>query len=275
MNMLEDAQLTERFEAVWQACTSAALRAGRAPCEVQLVAVSKNHGAEPVATLARHWAACHGAGCAGGSPLVFGESYMQEALEKQEAVAALLQGGTAALPQGGIAAPAVTHPQWHFIGHIQSRKAKELPGHFALVHSVDSVKVASGLQRGWEARVAGKPQPLQAPAPLPQGILLQVNIGREPQKSGVAPEEAEALCLAVMAFAGLRVEGLMCLPPASAEGEGARPYFRALAALREQLRQNIGLALPHLSMGMSGDFAVAIEEGATLVRVGSSIFGKR
>ena len=267
MNMLEDAPLTERFEAVWQTCTSAALRAGRAPHDVQLVAVSKNHGAEPVATLARHWAAYHGADSAGGSPLVFGESYMQEALEKQIAVAALLQGG--------VAAPAAAHPQWHFIGHIQSRKAKELPGHFALVHSVDSVKVASGLQRGWEAQVAGKPAPLHAPAPQPQGILLQVNIGREAQKSGVAPEEAEALCLAVMAFTGLRVEGLMCLPPASAEGEGARPYFRALAALREQLRQNTGLALPHLSMGMSGDFAVAIEEGATLVRVGSSIFGKR
>ena len=181
-------------------------------------------------------------------------------------VDALLQGNNAAL---------VVQPQWHFIGHIQSRKAKELPGHFSLVHSVDSVKVATGLQRGWEARVAGKPAPLHATAPRPQGVLLQVNIGREPQKSGVAPEEAEALCLAVMAFAGLHVEGLMCLPPASAEGEGARPYFRALAALREQLRQNTGLALPHLSMGMSGDFAVAIEEGATLVRVGSSIFGKR
>ena len=261
MNMFEDAQLKERFEAVWEACTSAALRAGRAPHEVQLVAVSKTHGAEPVAALARHWAACHGA-----SPVVFGENYIQEALEKQVTVDALLQGNNAAL---------VVQPQWHFIGHIQSRKAKELPGHFSLVHSVDSVKVAAGLQRGWEARVAGKPAPLHAPAPRPQGVLLQVNIGREPQKSGVAPEEAEALCLAVMAFAGLHVEGLMCLPPASAEGEGARPYFRALAALREQLRQNTGLALPHLSMGMSGDFAVAIEEGATLVRVGSSIFGKR
>lgn len=274
MNMLEDAQLADRFEAVWQACASAALRAGRAPHDVQLVAVSKNHGAEPVASLARHWAACHGADCAGGSPVVFGESYMQEALEKQDVVAALLQGGNAVLLQGGNAAPAA-HPQWHFIGHIQSRKAKELPGHFSLVHSVDSVKVASGLQRGWEAKVAGKPAPLHAPPPRPQGILLQVNIGREAQKSGVAPEEAEALCLAVMAFTGLRVEGLMCLPPASAEGEGARPYFRALAVLQEQLRQNTGLALPHLSMGMSGDFAVAIEEGATLVRVGSSIFGKR
>lgn len=261
MCMPEEAQLKERFEAVWEACTSAALRAGRAPHDVQLVAVSKTYGAAPVATLARHWAACHG----GTSP-VFGESYMQEALEKQVAVAGLLQGGNATPAE---------QPQWHFIGHIQSRKAKELPGHFALVHSVDSVKVATGLQRGWEALVVGKPAPLHAPAPQPQGILLQVNIGREPQKSGVAPEEAEALCLAVMQFAGLRVEGLMCLPPASAEGEGARPYFRELAALRESLRQKTGLALPHLSMGMSGDFTVAIEEGATLVRVGSSIFGSR
>lgn len=269
MCMHENALLEERFEAVWEACTNAALRAGRAPHEVQLVAVSKNHGAEPVAILARHWATCHG-----GTPLVFGESYMQEALEKQGAVAAMLHAfdESPALGQNALLA---VQPQWHFIGHIQSRKAKELPGHFALVHSVDSLKVATGLQRGWEAHVAGKPAPFNAPAPQPQAVLLQVNIGREPQKSGVAPEEVEALCLRVMALEGLRVEGLMCLPPASAEGEGARPYFCALATLRERLRQNTGLALPHLSMGMSGDFAVAIEEGATLVRVGSSIFGSR
>ena len=212
-----------------------------------------------MADLARYWAGSPSAGKGAGGA-AFGESYVQEALAKREAVASLLPG----LPL-----------EWHFIGHVQTNKAREVAGNFTLVHSVDSVRLGEALQRAWKVKTDLTPLSLeQEPFPS-QAVLVQVNIGREEQKSGVRPEEAEALLKALAAMPALCVQGLMCLPPDVPEAEDARPYFRALRQLRDSLCERTGLDLPHLSMGMSHDFEQAVEEGATLVRVGTDIFGPR
>lgn len=247
--------LTERFDAICERIDRAVARSGRTPDSVQLVAVSKTHGADAVAELARHWSKKP-------STPVFGESYMQEAREKIPEVAAMLGGANAAL-------------HWHFVGHVQSRKAKDLAGNFDLIHSVDSLKLAEALQKAWQNRVSGRPVALDEAAPAPQPVLIQVNVGREPQKSGVDPDELEALATCVAAMPELKLEGLMCLPPLAEIGDASRPYFIMLRELRDKTSASCGLALPRLSMGMSDDFEAAIEEGATLVRIGTDIFGKR
>ncbi len=260
--------LFRKFDAICDRIDRAVSRSGRSG--VRLVAVSKLHGAEAVAALAAYWASRNASpapvapgGVCGASP-VFGESYAQEAAGKMPEVAALLraEGSTAA-------------PDWHFIGHVQSRKARDVAGQFSLIHSVDSLKLGHALQHAWQTRVAEAPRALHATAPAPQDVLVQVNIGREPQKAGVAPEAAEELIAALAALPELRVQGLMCLPPYAEEAELARPYFQQMRRLREQVEKSLELVLPHLSMGMSGDFEAAIEEGATLVRIGTDIFGPR
>lgn len=248
--------LLERFDGICQRLEGAVKASGRAPGAVQLVAVSKNHGAAAVAELAAHWAKK-------GKP-VFGESYMQEARDKMPGAGALLER----------AAPGV-RPEWHFIGHVQSKKAKDIVGRFALIHSLDSLKLAEAMQKAWQSRVAGAPVGLDETRPDPQDVLVQVNVGREAQKSGVAPEALEELLNAVAAMPELRLRGLMCLPPLQDIGEHSRPYFAMLRELKERMERLCGLALPHLSMGMSDDFAAAVEEGATLVRIGTDIFGAR
>lgn len=175
---------------------------------------------------------------------VFGENYVQEALAKQ-----------AALPD-----PAI---EWHCIGHVQMNKAKDVSGRFALIHTVDSLKFAEALARRLPDTVRR------------QDILLQVNIGNEPQKSGVNEWDLPALAEAVLAIPRLRIRGLMCLPPFFDDGEAARPYFARLRELRDVLQSRLDIPLPELSMGMSGDCEQAVEEGATLVRVGTDIFGPR
>ena len=242
------------YKKVFDRLSNACQSAGRNEASVTLVAVSKWHSASAIGSLAR----AVGAHNAGPQPLVCGESYVQEALEKQQTVASLLHQP-----------PVCPLPQWHFIGHIQSRKAKELVGLFSLIHSIDSAKVAHAFNKAWVAKAA------QCNTLPVQHILLQVNIGQEPQKSGIAPAEVEQVCKEIMTCEGLHVAGLMCLPPACEEAEEARPYFAALATMAQQLRQSTGLALPHLSMGMSHDFEVAVAEGATIVRVGTDIFGPR
>lgn len=229
--------IAENLACVRQELDAACHAAGRDPADVTLVAVSKFHPAAAVAAAAA-------AGC-----MVFGESYVQECLEKQ---AALLQ-----LPI-----------QWHFIGHIQSRKARDLAGRMALIHAVDSLKVATILHR--HAQEQGVVQP----------VLLQVNVGREPQKHGLAPEAVEAVARHLVqledpAHGGIRLDGLMCLPPWLEDPEAVRPFFAQLAACRARLQEALGKALPHLSMGMSHDFVQAVAEGATLVRIGTAIFGDR
>lgn len=173
---------------------------------------------------------------AAGIPAL-GENRVQEAREKVEAL--------------GRPVP------WHLIGSLQANKAREAVRLFDWIHSVDRVELARELSR--RAHAAGRSV----------NVLVQVNLGEEPQKGGVAPGELKALLDAVARLESLRVRGLMAIPPAVAAPEAARPYFRRLRELRD------GAELEHLSMGMSGDFEVAIEEGATMVRVGTAIFGPR
>ncbi len=174
---------------------------------------------------------------------LFGENYLQEAQAK---IAALGPG-----------------LKWHLVGHLQTNKAKGAVEMFDLIHSVDRLKLAQALDAA--AARLGKIQ----------DVLIQVNQGGEDTKSGVAPAAAAALVQEVARLPHLRPLGLMSMPPWFPDPEEARPYFRALRELRDRLRGLTGLPLAELSMGMSGDFEVAVEEGATLVRVGTAIFGRR
>jgi len=151
---------------------------------------------------------------------------------------------------------------WHLVGHLQTNKAKLAVELFELIHSLDSLRLAEELDR--QGRLAGKTV----------RCLIEVNVGEEPQKHGVPPGEVEALLAAARRLPGLAIEGLMAVPPFLPDAEAVRPYFRALRALRDRLA-GAGFALPELSMGMSHDFEAAIEEGATMVRVGTAIFGER
>jgi uncharacterized pyridoxal phosphate-containing UPF0001 family protein len=277
--------LSERFDALRERLAKAVLRSGRAPGSVTLVAVSKTCGAAAVAELVRHMQARN------EERLTFGESYMQEATAKMRQVASLL-----AKDAPGCGPDAVC---WHFIGGLQRRKAGDAVGRFALIHSLDSVNLAVALQKAWEKKerdasrlcperpgeVGEEHGPPIACAEAhafadgtkfaEQDVLVQVNVGREPQKSGVDPDGLEDLLNAVAPMRGLRVGGLMCVPPAAAESGASRPWFILLRRLRDEMEQRCGLSLPVLSMGMSDDFEEAVEEGATLVRVGSLIFGPR
>ena len=232
--------LLERYGLVLDRLNSACAAAGRPRQDVTLIAVSKLHPAGDVAAVAA------------AGQVDFGENYVQEALQKREDLAA--DAGSAALAAG---------IRWHMIGHVQSRKAAQVAGRFALVHTVDSRKLAETLDK--HAAALGVVQP----------VLIQVNIGAEAQKSGVMAADLPALAEAVQTLPHLELQGLMCLPPVFDNGPLARPHFAHLRELRDGLRPLTGLPLPHLSMGMSGDFEEAVLEGATLVRVGTDIFGPR
>jgi len=176
----------------------------------------------------------------------FGENYAQELADKIANVAMV---------------PGLENLRWHYIGRLQRNKAKLVAGHVALVHAVDTVELAEELAK----RASGVLQP----------ILLAVNLGGETTKGGVTGEGAAAVARALAAVPGVRLDGLMTMPPYSDDPEASRPQFEALRDLRERLVQDLGLPLPVLSMGMSGDFEVAIDCGATHVRVGTAIFGSR
>lgn len=173
----------------------------------------------------------------------FGESYLQEALAKQAELADL-------------------DLEWHFIGPIQSNKTRQIAEHFAWVHGVDRLKIA---QRLAEARPDGQP---------PLNVCIQVNVSGEDSKHGVAPAEALALATGVATLPRLRLRGFMCIPRASDDPEEQRKPFRLMHELLAQA-QAAGLPVDTLSMGMSGDLEAAVWEGATLVRVGTAIFGRR
>ncbi len=192
---------------------------------------------------------------------ILGENYAEEAAEKIEA----LRGKSPAAAAGnGIAA------EWHMIGHIQSRKAELVAAYFALVHSLDSLKLAQRLDRAAGALKREMP------------VLLEFNVGGEASKQGwPAWDEGNWAALlqeieAVSALPNLKVRGLMTMPPLSTDPEAARPYFRRLGRLRDYLaKHEPATSLDELSMGTSADFEVAIEEGATLVRIGQAILGPR
>ena len=250
MNFLpkqESAALRERFDAVISRLAGAAKVSGRDMADIRLVAISKTHPAPVLAELVRIWGA--------GTP-TFGENYVQEAVEKQKDVASLLVGSA-----DGSFNPL---PEWHFTGHVQSRKAKDIVGRFALIHTLDSEKLAVQIQKTVLAEKCSA-----------QAVLIQINIGEEPQKAGVSPEHAERFIDSVRDISQVNIEGLMCLPPFHDDGEASRPFFSRMRELRDALRAATGLALPHLSMGMSHDCEVAVSEGATMVRIGTDIFGAR
>jgi pyridoxal phosphate enzyme (YggS family) len=171
----------------------------------------------------------------------FGENYVQEAIAKRAALANLRDA------------------RWHLIGHLQSNKARVAAEHFTLVHTLDSLRLANALAR---AR-PGHPMP----------VLIEVNLGGEPSKSGVSPDAVAPLLESVRAM--VEVRGLMTIPPPAANPATARRWFAQLRELRDRLAAGSGLALSDLSMGMSEDYEAAIEEGATIVRVGRAVFGER
>src|SRR5438034_8135043 len=171
-----------------------------------------------------------------------GENRVQEAMQKQDA----LRG----------------HPgiRWHLIGHLQRNKARVIPGRFEMVHSLDSLELARELDR--RSRAA-------------QRVLLQVNVAGEAQKSGCAPEGAPVLARRIAALGALRLEGLMTLAPLTDDEDVQRRTFRGLRLLRDRIKEEEGVWLPTLSMGMSSDYASAVQEGATVIRLGTALFGPR
>jgi len=222
------------LQAVRQRIAAAARACGRAPDSITLIAVSKTFDAETVA--AAH--ACN--------QYVFGENYVQEALEKIRALANRSPGAL----------------EWHFIGPIQSNKTRLIAENFAWVHSVDRLKIAERLAAARPAGLA----PLQ--------VCIEVNIGGEHSKSGVAAADVLDLARAMAALPRLQLRGLMAIPPASGDPAQQRRHFAAVRELKDRLAA-AGIALDTLSMGMSADLEAAIAEGATMVRVGTAIFGPR
>jgi hypothetical protein len=230
--------LEERIAAVQERIAAAARRAGRDPADVTLVAVTKTQPAEAVVAA---WRA---------GLRVFGENRVEEAAPKADAVAARL----------GPEAPV----QWHMVGHVQSRKAGDVLPWACMVHSVESEKLARRLNQA--SAETGRTLP----------VLIEVNVSGEDSKYGLPPAEVETVARTIAALPGLRLEGLMTMAPLVADPEEARPAFAGLREVRDALaRLHPELDLRHLSMGMTDDYEVAIEEGATLVRIGRAIFGER
>lgn len=229
--------IRQNLQAITATIVATAQESGRSPDAVRLLAVSKTFGAEAVLE------------AVDAGQRAFGENYLQEGVDKIQAVQQAL----------GDSGPAL---EWHFIGPIQSNKTRPIAEHFAWVHTVEREKIA---QRLSEQRPAGL-APLQ--------ICLQVNISGEASKSGVAPQEVAALAHKVAALPNLTLRGLMAIPEPAEDFDQQRAAFAQLRTLYDQLRAD-GLALDTLSMGMSADLRAAIVEGATIVRVGSAIFGAR
>ncbi len=213
---------------------AAAEGAGRDPSEVRLVAVSKTVEADRIREAVD----------AGAE--ILGENYFQEAREKIDALAD-------------------TGVSWHFIGHLQSNKARYVVRDFDLIHSVDRLKLARELDR--QAEKVGRVQP----------ILIQVNLAGEASKSGVSGDRLMDLVREVVRLPHLAIRGLMTMPPFFDAPERVRPYFGELRRKRDEIRDAgiEGVAMDELSMGMTGDFEAAVAEGATLVRIGTAIFGER
>lgn len=226
--------LKSNIECVKKRIEEAALRVGRQPEDIELVAVSKRVPAEKV-TQALELGLD-----------TFGENYAQELRDKKQIVEET--SGKKA--------------NWHFIGSLQKNKVKYVVGNVELIHSLDSLSVSEEINKK-----AGKLGERQA-------VLIEVNTGGEDSKGGIEPDKVRAFLKEIEKLANIRIKGLMTMPPYFDDPEMARPYFRELRELRDKLSPDHA-ELTELSMGMSGDFEVAIEEGATLVRVGTSIFGPR
>lgn len=225
--------VAENLGIIRERVRQAALRAGRDPESVRLVAVSKT---KPAAVIEEAFAC---------GQQIFGENYVQELVGKKAELSSAIS--------------------WHFIGNLQSNKVRQIAGMVDLIHSVDRLSLAAEIDRQWGA------------LGTVCEVLIQVNISREETKGGTSSEELLQLVRDVARLPHLRVVGLMTMPPFFDDPEGARPYFRELRDLAGKLQAAAipGVEMRELSMGMSGDFEAAIEEGATLVRVGSALFGER
>jgi len=226
--------LIKRLQTVKNRIQTAARACGRNPGTIRLVVVSKTVPTERVRQAIQT------------SATILGENYIQEARTKFNDLA-------------------TTPVSWHFIGHLQSNKAKYAVRLFDLIHSVDTLKLARELDK--QSRKINKIQE----------ILIQVNISEEASKSGVNVKDTLTLLKDISRLENLSVKGLMTMPPYFNAPEKVRPYFAALRNLRDRLEQQglLNVGLNELSMGMTGDFEVAIQEGATLVRIGTAIFGDR
>lgn len=227
--------IAANLQAVEATIGAACASAGRGKNEVRLLAVSKTFPAEAVVE------------AMAAGQRAFGENYLQEGLDKMQEVARLQ-------PDAGL--------EWHFIGPIQSNKTRPIASNFQWVHTVERLKIAQRLSE-------------QRPEALgPLDICIQVNISGEASKSGASEDELPELARQVAALPNLRLRGLMAIPEATKDEAQQRAAFARLRTLFETLRAQ-GLALDTLSMGMSGDLKAAVSEGATIVRIGSAIFGAR
>ncbi|MEK7248882.1 MAG: YggS family pyridoxal phosphate-dependent enzyme [Bacteroidota bacterium] len=227
--------IRDNIESIRQRMDAACAKAGRNPTEVTLLAVSKTFPVEAIAEAVD----------AGLKDV--GENYVQELLEKREAL----------LHKRDI--------RWHFIGHLQSNKVKYIAEWIHLIHAVDNV----GLAREIDKRA------LQAKRLI--DVLVEVNTTGEQSKFGVKPEETVEFVETLTEFRNIRIAGLMTIGPFLPDPEGSRPMFRKLRLLKEEIARlnQPNIQMKHLSIGMTGDFEVAIDEGATIVRIGTAIFGKR
>ena len=235
MNRVAD-NLARVLDRIAAACE----RAGRARDAVRLIAVSKRI---PLDALVE---------AAAADQLRLGENRIQDALPRQDALAR-------ALEVAGIAGS----PEWHFIGHLQRNKARKAVGRFALIHAVDSIRLAERLSD------------LAVEAGLRQPVLMEVNVSGEAQKHGLTPGEIPAAAARAAALPGLDLRGFMCMARFGAPETELRETFASLRRLAEAARVETGRTLPELSMGMSDDYEIAVEEGATLLRVGTAVFGPR
>ncbi|MBI3091149.1 MAG: YggS family pyridoxal phosphate-dependent enzyme [Candidatus Tectomicrobia bacterium] len=249
-----ETSIAERWRWVTERVAAAAARVGRRAEEVRIIAVTKTVAAprvvEAVAAGARE----------------FGENRVQEARAKVAEARTLLRQGAGDGEEAWQAPPpgAVT-PRWHLIGHLQKNKVKHIFDLFCMVHSVDSLELAEEIERRGVG--AGRVMP----------ILLEVNIAAQAQKFGLPDDEVAGVAERVGKLAHVRLQGLMAIPPLSEDAETSRPYY---AQVRRLAREIAALRLPgvgmdELSMGMTNDFEVAVEEGATMVRIGTAIFGPR
>ncbi len=226
-------ELTSAFaanlERVHSTIEENAIRVGRDPGEISLVAVTKTVPAsvvrEAIASGLR----------------TLGENRVQEALPKMEEIG-----------EG--------QAEWHLIGHLQRNKVRFIEGRFAMVQSVDSVELVEALDHRLQRAL---------------DVLIEVNVGEEPQKTGALPPALDVIARAVTASTRLRLKGLMTIAPQGSDPEAARPVFRRLAGMRTDLAQRLGMSLPVLSMGMTEDYGVAVEEGSSMLRLGRALFGPR
>ncbi|MEN2986185.1 MAG: YggS family pyridoxal phosphate-dependent enzyme [Thermodesulfovibrionaceae bacterium] len=224
--------LSEKISSIFKKISHVALRVGREPDDIKLIAVTKSQPVDKIKEAIDY------------GLRIFGENRVQEAKIK-----------IAELKNFNI--------QWHMIGHLQTNKVKDAVNLFEVIHSVDSEKLAKFIDK--EAEKRGKIQ----------RVLIQVKLSEEDTKYGIKEEEVEKLIEVCLNLKNIKVEGLMTIPPYFENPEDVRPYFKKLRQIRDELNRKGYDFIKELSMGMSHDFEVAIEEGATMVRIGTALFGQR